>query len=582
MKKIIYIFSTIFIIICVALSITSLTSGTSSEVSLTTLKLGIPISHTRFYAQNIQEAFEKVESGNFDEKDFSSPAWEYAYANLDPTTDNKELIHLPNGISFGKGIKNSEENTAKIMPLLPTQLLQELSGIELSRYEEFALHTPGNKGLKYSNSQGVSVGRIQTGWNAIFEGNNFVKLVNLDHGVKSIVIDTVNTNTEISSKISNISEAAKDKNGVYTIEYGEKVKYQIRVSKNLLSNGLSLNVDIPLNVVIDEISLPSTQVLKDTAIDTTGLQNANYTIPDKLAKSSQYLNKLFDSSSQSYYRIDLPATSEDLTFTITAHIEPVVQVIQNVLVDQTSGPQGVFIEKKAFVSSQGVLKNFRLTISGEAQSGEQITNQTPAIGSSGINFLTVNTKTKKATTGSRYVLGKKVGNDNYYWVGKDQWIKMQGDAYLSYPGIRQLSGNQIYVIGAEDSEAIYGSNSFWSQTLKDEELSQSCIRILGLKQGSNYFFMEVQTSNGNAENKNVSTFKVYRDGNKTSLGNAGNQDFELNTYLPDYRAGSNEYNLLSESRVTPSIGGERVLLIGQIILTVVLMLGAVLLILKRF
>ncbi|MFV0555733.1 MAG: hypothetical protein ACK5LM_01305 [Lactovum sp.] len=566
MKKIIYVLSFIFVIICVAISSLYLTSRRVPEITLIVKEHGAPVSNQRFYAQNLQLTYDKIKTGEFTDEDTSTKQWKKALTFFtEKSPSNDEIIHVSSSLRFGPGVTNSDEETREIIQCLPLEFVQEMSEVNGMEVGMVSFHQPGNVGKAYTNEEGIGKTELALGWTAIYhkeKKEHFLKFVMLESVEDVIELELTNPSQLVTTKITNLEKESQTKNGIYTIEYGQTINYQIEIDSSFLSEGVKLKIELPINLVIDNISENSTLILDEKSLDTTSLQDIDDSMSEKMNVALQTLDNLANENSFAYHQIEIAPSNQDFIINIEAHIEPIVLIEKSVIVELNGEENPLSFYKKAYepypiISSQnntGLDRNYSLAVTVQKENNQEISTKTTPVGSTGINFLTYDTEKEKAAKGASFVLGKKVNGKTYLWDEKKSWKKVDDDlSTVDLSSFREISAGSTYVFNSEELQELPKNNSNWSYSSEDNDLSQSVIQIMGLGQGEDYFLYQTQAAENLTENNIRTNFQVYRKTEDesynakmtTSLGEAEVEDFTNNLRLPRYIAGKNEFNLLS-------------------------------------
>ncbi|WP_460022511.1 hypothetical protein [Lactovum odontotermitis] len=561
------------------------------------------MAHQRFNTQNVQSAYEKLKDGSFSETELNSADWKNLEASYEPTPDGDGKIIITSDLQIGKDVNNSEENAQRLLQLLPVNFIQYLSGRKNDPTDMVSFYSPGNKGLLYTNNQGKAEGNFAAGWTAVYLGTQFIKYVNLTDKNASIKIDISNSSDDISIKLLGDTQASSDENGLYTVEYGQVVKYQFTIKKEFLTGGASVDINMPSNLYIDDISVPNTLVSDaENPIDTSTSQQPSDSLGQKMNTAVRVIDEKLDDVSLNHYHIDIDADDKDFTAEISAHIVSSNSMTVPVVLETGAEVRDVTVHKTAYLPDKSVIeknqqyltKNFKIKVTAQNKMGQAISATSRALGSSGMNFLIYNADKSTAAEGAEFILGKTEAGKNYGWSSQGGWIEIPADlAQADLSALRSISGGSRYILDDMNDEALPTNSRKWTYNAEDEKLSHSVIQIYGLGQGQDYFLYQLKAADGQSENHKKYNFQVSRqlvaaNGENgvsvtTSLGEAKQQDDHLNLLLPDYMAGVNEYNLVSvSSKEAKSSSRSTFSLIFPIVLIVlVLILLTIVLVIKR-
>jgi hypothetical protein len=585
----------VVIIVAAAVVIFSLLFNSGrSGIQLKIEDNGIPLSHQRINTQNVQSAYDKLKNGIFSDAELQSSDWKNLEAKYEPEPDDNAEIIISSDLKIGQGVANSDEKTRELLQILPLEFIQKLSNHINDLADMIPFHAPGNKGLLYTDSQGHAVSDLPLGWTAIYHDNQFIKFANFSSKDESVNVDVSNTSDALSITLSDADSAQK---GISTVEYGQVVKYQLKIKKEFLRTNLSIDINMPSNLYIDDISVPN-KLVSDTEspIDTSDSQQPSDNLGQKMNTAVAVVDEKLNEVSLNHYHIDAAASDEDFTAEITAHIVSSNSITVPVTLGLGDGVRNITVEKKAFLpdkkstttEQQDLTKNFKILVTAQNELGQKVSAESTSLGSSGINFLIYNADKKTAAQGAEFILGKKQAGKTYAWSSNASWVETDDNlSKADLSAMRVITGGSRYILDDAKDLPLPTNGQKWTYGPKDEQISHSVIQLYGLGQDTDYFLYQVKAADDQTENHKEFDFQASRQllpasGEKgatisTSLGKAVSQDYKSNMLLPGYKAGVNEYNLLPVSPGTIKSSSTTIsVIIPIVLLSVVFLLLAIL------
>jgi hypothetical protein len=525
----------------------------TTTVKLLATQAGVPFSEAQFQAENFEYAYQEIQTGEFDESDFSSSSF---YTLSDQFSVDSSSVTLPNGLRLGIGIENDAENAQKIIETLynygEVEFLQVLNGDSLSSPRIVKFHVPGNAGRYTTDQNGTAEAQVEQGLTGIIESSNLVKLVTISASTRKISIDMMNTSPDLSVTLMNASDFEQDKDGEIVVGYGQQLHYRITLKKAFIQSGDTQLVIRPNpNIVIDSISEKYSMIptIPDTLDASQYIsQSSDSTMPAVLQKViADYLTKSVNS-----YNIAVPSADHDISIDVTAHLAPDMKVA----ITLSNFPQIGETQPVTLDFSDTSLMGESSTTRQQIDVGKAIdiqadnkeadfhaTYQTTSVKSGGINFVTVDGAKSKLVSGAQYLLGKTVGTVNYLYSSQG-WRKVDGDlSRVSAKDYSLIRGGQMYTIDSRQltSAPIALDTNVWGfDADRQNAVNQSLIQIRGLAAGKGYFFYEVGAPKGYVLDKKVINFTI----SSTSLASAHNSAMLYKGQIPSYTLGVNEYNIL--------------------------------------
>lgn len=517
------------------------------SVEVTFTSKGTPVFNSKFTIKNLQNAYDKIKSGDITSKEVNSAAWQ--------STEQQRGVIVSETFGINPGIEHTSQETESILRNLcnsgAIDLVDELNHNDNSTS---IFHYPKNISRRYTDNKGRATATADIGINGIFDGDgNLVQLlwIKSDDSNK-FVVDTDSTTDLFKGKVTNLSDSMKGNDNSYTIEFGQELTYQLTIDKSLLTQDLPIVINPQTNLVIDDISVPFTQISAygDSVINlqTLGITADSSISPNaSLAVIKSQIQKIFYKNTLWGYATTIPKSDMDVTFTIKAHLSPEVKLSGNL---QGVTTDGSLLPMEFVVGDEDidVNTNFFMKISATTSTGP-LEYDMPTMRTSGINFVSVNDSGTQLKTNKNYLLGYEKNNQKYIY-GDGKWNKVSNLENLDLNTFQVFSGGSQYYLGGSSLPLPTNTNSFTYDANKNRKINESLIKFVGLGQGKKYFLYS--TENQTLEKKEI-PFTVYskdslrsngQKSTKTSIGSAEYENYSINGLIPDYQAGTTEYNAI--------------------------------------
>lgn len=527
-----------FLVIGILVLATLVVQVKADDVSKVTLELnstnnGVPNRGAVYNAYNLDVAYQKILSGSIDESETKSASWKNVQnlALEDSTKKSNNEIRFTNGMAIGPGLKHNPEDTIATMEYLLRMggfpLLLELNG----KTEGIFFHQPdrGKAGNTFTNTQGDAVALVNPGLNVIMSGGGiFQQLVNVTADIHKINIDTANLDDRITISLQNVSQKDRTNFNRYVVSTEQDLFFKVKIDKDFNRKGGVLNFSSTTNLSIQSIEAPvdGPEIVVEAQEDAANVVNP-----------SQH--------------VSFPPLNQDLILNVRAKIIPT-----NIQKDTGN--------------------SMNLTVKSVDDNRIPVLATSPTATLSGINFAMVDTKSNHLSKGGEYLLGKKL-NDKYQVYSSDQtWVDVESLNKIDSKQVTLLKGGNQYFIGMSETNIIPPSlNRFNYNAENNERINQSLIQIVGLSQGESYFLYPVKSAENQVLSKKAhpftifSNFKIGKNGSLlsvSSLSQAAIQNFDINTTIPDFQPGINEYNSLAVNELDQPIINPMLKIILPIIL----------------
>lgn len=545
------------------------------NVHVTFTSNGSPVFNSKFTIQNLQEAYEKIKTGTITSHDVNSAAWQ--------AVEQQKGAYISDIFGINPGIKNNSENTESILRNMYTSgagaLVDQLNG----HAKDEPFHYPKNISRRYTDNSGRAEVATEAGINGVFDNDgNLVQLLRVKkNSANNFSVDINSTTNLFTGKITNLSSEMKANDNSYTVELGEPLTYQLTIDKSLLTEDLPLAINPQTNLIIDEISLPYTQVPAYgdiISLQTLGITSDNSINPNaSLAVLKSEIQQKFYKNILWGYAVTIPKSEHDVTVTIKAHLASEVKFesnLQGVTTDGSVTPMEFVVGDKDLIPDT----LFSMNIVASTTTGT-LDYSMPTIRTSGINFVSVNASGTGLESKNSYILGYEKGKQKYVY-GENRWNPVTSLEDIDLSTVQTFSGGNQYYLGGTSIPIPVNTDLFSFDAKKNRKVNESLIKFLGLGQGKKYFLYPVE---GKGLEKQELYFTVYNKDSRTlkgditsqtSIGNAEYEDYSINNLIPDYRAGTTEYNaVMSEYKshnpgikIFVEIGGIVIVVIGVLVL----------------
>lgn len=541
------------------------------NVHVTFTSNGSPVFNSKFTIQNLQEAYEKIKTGTITSHDVNSAAWQ--------AEEQQKGAYISDIFGINPGIKNNSENTESILRNMYASgagaLVDQLNG----HTKDEPFHYPKNISRRYTDNSGRAEVATEAGINGVFDNDgNLVQLLRVKkNSANKFSVDINSTTNLFTGKITNLSSEMKANDNSYTVELGEPLTYQLTIDKSLLTEDLPLAINPQTNLIIDEISLPYTQVPAYgdiISLQTLGITSDNSINPNaSLAVLESEIQQKFYKNILWGYAVTIPKSEHDVTVTIKAHLASEVKFesnLQGVTTDGSVTPMEFVVGDKDL--SPDTL--FSMNIVASTTTGT-LDYSMPTVRTSGINFVSVNASGTGLESKNSYILGYKKGKQKYVY-GENRWNPVTSLENIDLSTVQTFSGGNQYYLGGASIPIPVNTNLFSFNAEKNRKINESLIKFIGLGQGKKYFLYPLEEVEG--ERKEI-PFTVYNKDHlrlngqritSTSIGNAQYGDYKINGLIPDFQAGSTEYNVVMPQH---NLFNPRIIVFSELCGIVILIIG---------
>lgn len=483
---------------------------------------GVPVINTSYSALNIEGALEKVESGEFPQQFLESSAWKDFLQNA-PTWMNVEdnVVIFENGLKFGSNIKNNEVDAKRIITSILVSngqaVIDELNkDMEGNKVSPIPFYQPGKITNKFTNQSGIAETFLTPGPTAILDANlNYIKLVEINSNSQKLNIDLGNTSKNLKFNLEGNYSTQKTNFESYVVSLNQGIEYHLLINKELAQSTNTVNVTIPANsqLVIDSIATDNLSAILNT-------------------------NKVAFNPSSSNNSQPMVAATIGFDKNLTSDITVVIKAHMNMQLISSASLPSLNLGMTAVTTQMG--------------SGVD-TATTPKLVTSGINFAMVDGKSDKLATGAEYLLTREGKGKKEVYLQDNSWGEVDN---LESTGLAQgkvIKGGQRYIIGFGETGIPLALNRFNFNSKESEKLNRSLIQLYGLSKGYNYSLYQITEAKGFTIKDKVHDFKIDYENFvspngtflvKSSISNASAPIPSLNSLIPDFSSGVNEYNAL--------------------------------------
>ena len=575
MKKLFALFGVLFLALC-ATSPVSAANQEKYSIKAHYYHNNEPMFGVQIVAKNYQTAFEKIESGEFVDDDFSHFSVNYFKAK--GLIDGK-TIDLGNGLVFGKATKIDSEKAVQIVAWL-----HQYNRSYLDYLNEFGPHVtlsnPEVSRYKFTNEEGIAVGTIQAGL-TVFVSSASSRIVIEDIQEDSEVY-VGNTQPYIDSPIQIVHNEKAVTQDIST-DVGQKIIYKIPIKTESLQVDLSPNFKVTSsNVPYNEIGeIKNTYTVEDGKLKNKSRVQAEKDVILLSGNGPEEYVKMLDDLPEKVSKLhsiktldfDLSTTEEDFL------------LIEGVVVSELELP--FQIKYKDTFSDEESETTEKITIYAQPNQGIFVRNSitgylTPRIDSYGANFVVTDATSNSLLSGTSFAL-LRTDQDNQTFVytdsERDKWKLLTSELDKKMDGIKEFSSGKIYYADGQ-FENLDFYRDVWNFD-KDEQqaLNDSLLKLRGFSGDYNYQLVALDAPENYALDYKSQAFALDEE----SLAKAQFPNYLVNGYIIDLEYNLEDYNALSllkdgnrpSSPINPS------LMAGLGILTIVIICLLVIVVLFR-
>lgn len=575
MKKLFALFGVLFLALC-ATSPVSAANQEKYSIKAHYYHNNEPMFSVQIVAKNYQTAFEKIESGEFVDDDFSHFSVNYFKAK--GLIDGK-TIDLGNGLVFGKATKIDSEKAVQIVAWL-----HQYNRSYLDYLNEFGPHVtlsnPEVSRYKFTNEEGIAVGTIQAGL-TVFVSSASSRIVTEDIQEDSEVY-VGNTQPYIDSPIQIVHNEKAVTQDIST-DVGQKIIYKIPIKTESLQVDLSPNFKVTSsNVPYNEIGeIKNTYTVEDGKLKNKSRVQAEKDVILLSGNGPEEYVKMLDDLPEKVSKLhsiktldfDLSTTEEDFL------------LIEGVVVSELELP--FQIKYKDTFSDEESETTEKITIYAQPNQGIFVRNSitgylTPRIDSYGANFVVTDATSNSLLSGTSFAL-LRTNQDNQTFVYTDseidKWRLLTSELDKKMDGIKEFSSGKIYYADGQ-FENLDFYRDVWNFD-KDEQqaLNDSLLKLRGFSGDYNYQLVALDAPDNYALDYKSQTFALDEE----SLAKAQFPNYLVNGYIIDLEYNLEEYNALSllKDGNRPSSPNNPSLMAGLGILTIVIICLLVIVVLFR-
>lgn len=531
-KKILSFIGLVLIFLCILFLVNATKQKNTISISLTIKKNGIPLSNTEVRAFNVEEVFDKIETGNFSNSEIKMKSW-HQYHNRFDKSSKQGILRLSNGVVIGKGIRVSKKDTAEAIRYLWQKGKYKLL-FDLCTPKVVSLKNASSPTSKGSNKYGKLKGDIDKGFTVFTPGTSLTYIGDktINSRKSKLTIDTSTLSPkDFSIKLINGTSSQVNNAGVSIVTAGQLLKFKVSINRSLLSKQRLLILQNFSNIQVQNFSI-------------------------------SYTKKNTNSVGKTTYKFAIPKNKNNFSFEITCYVTSAIH---------------------SYTGFTGEIK----------ANGIYYTATGNQLGTSGINLIELNSHGNPFNAGS-FILGKVENGQTSIFSYKNNWEKLKNLTELKTLANERVN-KKVRVIVSGNSYFIAQQKGVLDQSFHTTSISnnikehQSIIQLTGLGQGK-YFLYPIKSNKNKNINKKQYFFSVFSNlaitpnGTaiaKNSVGYARNQNFSLNSYLPNYIPGSYEYTVLTLQKTVPNTYNNviQIIVILGVFVLLVIIIG--ILIIKR-
>lgn len=488
---------------------------TNVEISAYYLNENIPEPNVQIIAKNYQTVLNKIKTGDFTKKDFEH----YSFDEIQKAYSfSKQIVTLPNGLRFGKNIKNNSSDAEQIIKYISFKTMDYLDFLNnFDNSSVVVLTTPENKRHKFTNANGIAVGTVKKGFTIFVNSEDPKKLVLKTIKKKGTIY--VGNTQPINPQI-HISGAEK-KRGKYSIDFGKKIQYHIPVNKVN-----QIQIKVTPHFIIDNTNIP---IKKEKNL----IEN-KYFVESFLNKNENFNeNKIAEGiSTLDYTKLILfdVAQFQGKELIIEGHI--------------TSSVDYNVAEKVSGKSHNISVQNQRIT-QGIVVSSDDNYFFTPLLYSYGINFVSVLNDTHQLYSRAEYSLIRK-NKHNQEWVfqkngnSETTWIKLNKKNKKETIANHTLKSGYIYYTDSHYFKIPYNMDLWNYNPKKQEKANNALIKFRGLSKNYTYRIVLNKSAYEIKDKSVANNFKL----DSKSIKSAKDNDYQINGFINDQKYGQEEYNAI--------------------------------------
>ena len=265
-----------------------------------------------------------------------------------------------------------------------------------------------------------------------------------------------------------------------------------------------------------------------------------------------------------------------------AHVEPVEQTQRTFLLGDSQTQTSV-AATVPIAAADSPDKDYNIKVLAQNKVAT-IQYQSASLSSAGVNFAVADTAKNTFVQGVNFVLGKKVGTETYLYSEERGWLPFdQSLDSANLADYKSFSSGNTYALGSTQTSPLQlNTTNFDFNKNRDTKINQALIQIMGLGQNAKYFLYPINLPSNYASAKKALNFYAFRtngfspDGDplsQSSLSQAQQPSYTLNSQIPGYSAGQNEYNIFSVTPASPTNSTSLFLVILPLALVALVMLG---------
>lgn len=499
-----------------------------------------PIYSIQIQATNYQIAFEKIQSGTFENNELDH----YTVDDFKKLYEvNGKIIRLSDTLVFGEGVELTEEESKAVLEVLYRDnrpFLNVLNEFQM----QVPLHIPENARYRFTSEEGLSIAELKQGW-TIFQNSN-------DNSFEVIKLDDKEETVHLGNTLidqGNITVDATEIDGYHTADIGESVTYKIP-----LESISSLELEVSPNFIIDEINAPFTEEVhfvrekkgQDGTLVNIEPLPENVSLDGEIFKLSkryietdeqEFETALSKLQSIKKIKVDINSRSDEF-ITVTGHVVSTASYLIDIYQSDTEEEKR--FTKNLVVENQNNRQGIYVIADGKYL-------LTPQVYSNNVNFVMTDGNSHQLLTGAEYILGRFDKSGQVYILNYNSekqiiWEKsgLEKERLVEAESNFTISGNQVIYLDGYKSVLPFNEKIWAYDESNQTKSNEALFKLRGLSSEYTYFLKQVKVPEGYATATDVQLFKVAKDSeSKAQFG-----DYQVNGFILDLDYGKMEYNAL--------------------------------------
>ncbi|MFC6808225.1 hypothetical protein ACFQEP_06075 [Lactococcus lactis subsp. hordniae] len=161
------------------------------KVEVTFTSKGVPVFNTQFTIKNLQNAYNKIKSGNITSDNVNSSAWQ--------ETEQQRGVIVADTFGIGPGVQHTSEEAESILRKMLNSGADDLvNELNENSKSTSVFHYPNNVVRRYTDNDGKAVATTEVGLNGIFDNDgNLIQLLRVKHDSSNKFSVDINSSTDL-------------------------------------------------------------------------------------------------------------------------------------------------------------------------------------------------------------------------------------------------------------------------------------------------------------------------------------------------------------------------------------------------